>query len=96
MHRPYAGTVQRLGDGGDVPGGGKAGQLGFREDHQVGIRPAGGDGRQGAFEVVGGVAARKLEISAETVKFHRKHIYSKLGIKSQSELFGLFLKAQEG
>ncbi|BAN47355.1 LuxR C-terminal-related transcriptional regulator [Metapseudomonas resinovorans] len=39
--------------------------------------------------------ARKLDISAETVKVHRKHIYSKLGIKSQSELFGLFLKAQE-
>ncbi len=40
--------------------------------------------------------ARKLDISAETVKVHRKHIYSKLGIKSQSELFRLFLKAQEG
>lgn len=38
--------------------------------------------------------ARKLSISAETVKVHRKHMYSKLGIKSQSELFSLFLKAQ--
>ncbi|TDF82515.1 helix-turn-helix transcriptional regulator [Pseudomonas sp. H9] len=38
--------------------------------------------------------ARKLEISAETVKVHRKHMYSKLGIKSQSELFSLFLNAQ--
>lgn len=38
--------------------------------------------------------ARKLEISAETVKVHKKHIYSKLGIKSQSELFSLFLQAQ--
>ncbi|WP_397452786.1 response regulator transcription factor [Pseudomonas sp. NA-150] len=38
--------------------------------------------------------ARKLTISAETVKVHRKHMYSKLGIKSQSELFSLFLKAQ--
>ncbi|MHC5352125.1 helix-turn-helix transcriptional regulator [Pseudomonas sp. A46] len=38
--------------------------------------------------------ARKLDISSETVRVHRKHIYSKLGIKSQSELFGLFLKAQ--
>jgi DNA-binding CsgD family transcriptional regulator len=37
---------------------------------------------------------RKLTISAETVKVHRKHMYSKLGIKSQSELFSLFLKAQ--
>lgn len=39
--------------------------------------------------------ARKLAISTETVKVHRKHIYSKLGIKSQSELFALFLQAQE-
>jgi DNA-binding CsgD family transcriptional regulator len=38
--------------------------------------------------------ARKLSISSETVRVHRKHIYSKLGIKSQSELFALFLKAQ--
>ncbi|WP_060481003.1 helix-turn-helix transcriptional regulator [Pseudomonas sp. NBRC 111119] len=38
--------------------------------------------------------AGKLEISVETVKVHRKHMYSKLGIKSQSELFSLFLQAQ--
>ncbi|WP_426201421.1 response regulator transcription factor [Pseudomonas sp. TWP3-1] len=38
--------------------------------------------------------ARKLAISAETVKVHRKHMYSKLGIKSQSEMFSLFLNAQ--
>ena len=38
--------------------------------------------------------ARKLAISSETVKVHRKHMYSKLGIKSQSELFALFLRAQ--
>jgi DNA-binding CsgD family transcriptional regulator len=38
--------------------------------------------------------ARKLEISAETVKVHKKHMYSKLGIKSQSELFSIFLQAQ--
>ncbi len=38
--------------------------------------------------------ARKLAISVETVKVHRKHMYSKLGIKSQSELFSLFLNAQ--
>lgn len=39
--------------------------------------------------------ARKLDISAETVKVHRRHLYNKLGIKSQSELFLLFLQAQE-
>lgn len=39
--------------------------------------------------------ARKLSISTETVKVHRKHIYGKLGIKSQSELFALFLQAQQ-
>ena len=38
--------------------------------------------------------ARKLEISVETVKVHKKHMYSKLGIKSQSELFSIFLQAQ--
>lgn len=38
--------------------------------------------------------ARKLDISTETVKVHRKHLYGKLGIKSQSELFMLFLQAQ--
>lgn len=39
--------------------------------------------------------ARKLEISVETVKVHKKHMYSKLGIKSQSELFSIFLQAQK-
>lgn len=38
--------------------------------------------------------AEKLELSAETVKVHRRHFYGKLNIKSQSELFALFLKAQ--
>ncbi|WP_347901794.1 helix-turn-helix transcriptional regulator [Pseudomonas purpurea] len=38
--------------------------------------------------------ARKLQISVETVKVHKKHIYSKLGIKSQAELFSIFLQAQ--
>jgi DNA-binding CsgD family transcriptional regulator len=37
--------------------------------------------------------ARKLAISIETVKVHRKHIYSKLNIKSQSELFAVFFKS---
>ncbi len=40
--------------------------------------------------------ARKLAISSETVKVHRKHLYAKLGLKSQSELFSLFLTAQPG
>ncbi|EIM13399.1 transcriptional regulator, LuxR family [Pseudomonas chlororaphis O6] len=38
--------------------------------------------------------ARKLQTSAETVKVHKKHIYDKLGIKSRSELFWIFLQAQ--
>lgn len=37
--------------------------------------------------------AEKFSISVETVKLHRKHAYSKLEIKSQSELFYLFLDA---
>lgn len=40
--------------------------------------------------------ARKLSISTETVKVHRRHLYAKLGLKSQSELFSLFLNAQGG
>lgn len=36
--------------------------------------------------------AQRLGISAETVKVHRKHLYSKLGINSQHELFSLFMK----
>ncbi len=34
--------------------------------------------------------AEKLAISFETVRAHKKHIYSKLGISSQSELFAIF------
>ncbi|WP_205192310.1 response regulator transcription factor, partial [Burkholderia sp. LMG 13014] len=40
--------------------------------------------------------ANKLAISAETVKVHRRNIYGKLAINSQSELFSLFLNAQTG
>lgn len=35
--------------------------------------------------------AEKLSISNETVKLHKKHAYAKLDIKSQSELFHMFL-----
>jgi DNA-binding CsgD family transcriptional regulator len=38
-------------------------------------------------------AALKLNISGETVKAHRRNIYKKLGLQSQSELFSLFLNA---
>ncbi|SMG00623.1 helix-turn-helix transcriptional regulator [Burkholderia singularis] len=37
--------------------------------------------------------AERLSISPETVKVHRRHLYSKLGIASQPELFSLFLQA---
>lgn len=35
--------------------------------------------------------SQRLEISKDTVKIHRKNIYSKLNISSQSELFSLFI-----
>ena len=35
--------------------------------------------------------ADKLSISVETVKLHRKHAYAKLEVRSQAELFYLFL-----
>jgi DNA-binding CsgD family transcriptional regulator len=38
-------------------------------------------------------AARVLGISPGTVTVHRKHLYAKLGVGSQSELFRLFLEA---
>jgi DNA-binding CsgD family transcriptional regulator len=37
--------------------------------------------------------AEKLSISFETVRAHKKHIYTKLNINSQSELFALFYEA---
>lgn len=37
--------------------------------------------------------ADKLSISPETVKVHRRHLYAKLDISSQPELFSLFLQA---
>jgi DNA-binding CsgD family transcriptional regulator len=36
--------------------------------------------------------ARKLGISVETIKVHRKHLYAKLNINSQQELFYLFMQ----
>lgn len=38
-------------------------------------------------------AARVLKISPETLRVHRKHIYAKLGVSSQGDLFSLFLSA---
>ena len=37
--------------------------------------------------------ARKLDISPETVKIHRRNLYSKVDVSSQSELFSVFLEA---
>jgi DNA-binding CsgD family transcriptional regulator len=37
-------------------------------------------------------AARSLDISEGTVKNHRKNIYAKLGISSQTELFNMFIR----
>ena len=36
-------------------------------------------------------AALKLNISAETIKAHRRNIYKKLDLQSQAGLFSLFL-----
>ncbi|RXJ73817.1 hypothetical protein CS022_07415 [Veronia nyctiphanis] len=36
--------------------------------------------------------ARELGISPSTVQMHRKNLYSKLNISSQSELFNLFIE----
>lgn len=40
--------------------------------------------------------AGKLSLSTETIKVHRRNIYSKLNIKSQSELFARFFYATAG
>lgn len=40
--------------------------------------------------------AEQLGISPGTVKIHRKNIYAKLGIGSQSELLGLFIRDLTG
>ena len=37
--------------------------------------------------------AERLAISPETVKVHRRHLYAKLGISSQPELFSRFIQA---
>lgn len=36
-------------------------------------------------------SARELAISPETIRMHRKNLYTKLGIGSQAELFALFI-----
>lgn len=42
------------------------------------------------------VIANRLGIAPDTVKVHRKHLYSKLGINSQGELFSLYMKESTG
>lgn len=39
--------------------------------------------------------ARHLSISIETVRAHKKHLYAKLGVKAQSELFVLFWQGRQ-
>ncbi|MBH8581908.1 response regulator transcription factor [Bisbaumannia pacifica] len=36
-------------------------------------------------------SARELAISPETIRMHRKNLYTKLGVSSQAELFALFI-----
>ena len=40
-------------------------------------------------------AARELDISPETERVHRRRLYIKLGVKSHSEMFWLFLQAAD-
>ncbi|MGE0210449.1 MAG: response regulator transcription factor [Parvibaculaceae bacterium] len=40
--------------------------------------------------------ARLLGISAETIRVHRKHVYAKLDVSSQAELFSLYLTRLRG
>ncbi|WP_213881566.1 LuxR C-terminal-related transcriptional regulator [Pseudomonas sp. dw_358] len=44
----------------------------------------------------GASVAEQLSISVGTVKIHRKNLYAKLGIGSQSELLGLFIRELAG
>ncbi|MDC8786389.1 LuxR C-terminal-related transcriptional regulator [Roseateles koreensis] len=37
--------------------------------------------------------AQKLQISPETVKAHRRHIYTKMGVRSHPELFSILIQA---
>ncbi|MBF3246441.1 helix-turn-helix transcriptional regulator, partial [Pseudomonas aeruginosa] len=37
-------------------------------------------------------SARLMDISPETVRMHRKNLYTKLEVGSQSELFALFIE----
>lgn len=54
--------------------------------------------RQVSRLMLGGCAtreiARRLDISVETVRAHKKHLYAKLGIGSQSELFAVFWQSR--
>lgn len=40
--------------------------------------------------------SRRLIISIETVRAHKKHLYAKLKVKTQSELFALFWQRRQG
>ena len=46
-----------------------------------------------SFEQALSAMAERLAISPETVKVHRRHLYAKLDISSQPELFSLFIQA---
>lgn len=78
-------AIARGGSGGAGSAGGSSSNLTNRELEIVHLLLSG-------FSSKG--IAQKLKISPETVKGHRKHIYTKLGVKSHAELFAIYLQAK--
>jgi DNA-binding NarL/FixJ family response regulator len=66
----------RLGGGSATGGGGAPGELTTREREVWSLIAAG---------LSNGAIAKRLSLSANTVKFHVQHLFSKLGVKNRTE-----------